>query len=94
MARRYTRQQLAQVMNDANAKDWQDVLDYLEGAGAERSGLVHDERAELEEDLEKLKDRGEPFSRDATTVYRIIESIQPVRTTFSPGTPPPGHEGR
>ena len=78
MARRYAEAQLGGVLRDANGKDWGDVLAYLE-ARPDRTDLDHDQVAELEDDLAKLKDRGEPFRRDASAVYRSIEAVQPSR---------------
>ena len=86
MARRYSEAQLGDVLRDANAKDWGDVLAYLE-ARPDRADLDHDQVAELEDDLEKLKDRGEPFRRDAAALCRLIEAIQPSRVV-------PGGAGR
>jgi hypothetical protein len=78
MARRYSEAQLGHVLQDANAKDWSDVLAYLE-ARPDRTALDHDQLAELEDDLEKLKDRGAPFRADAAAAYGAIEAIQPSR---------------
>jgi hypothetical protein len=84
MARRYTQEQLAHVLRDANAKDWGDVLDYLE-ARPDRTALTYDQLAEMEDDLAKLKDRGERYRPDAAAVHRAIESIQPSRIFPSSG---------
>ena len=78
MARRYSEAELGRVLGDASAKDWGDVLAYLE-ARPDRAGLDHDGLAELEDDLATLKDRGEPCRIDAAAVYRAIEAIQPSR---------------
>ena len=86
MARRYSEAQLRDVLRDANAKDWGDVLAYLE-ARPDGAGLDRDQLAELTDDLEKLKDRGEPFRTDAAAVYGAIEAVQPSRIV-------PGGTGR
>ena len=78
MARRYSEAELGRVLRDATAKNWSDVLAYLE-ARSDRTGLTYDQLAELEDDLETLKDRGEPFHPDAAAAYREIEALQPSR---------------
>jgi hypothetical protein len=85
MARRYSEPELGRVLRDASAKDWSDVLGYLE-ARPDRTGLTYDQRAELEDDIDKLKERGEPFRTDPAAVYRAIEAIQPSRV-FPGGSP-------
>jgi hypothetical protein len=78
MARRYTEKQLARALRGAHAKDWGDLLGYLE-ARPDASGLEHDRLAEMEDDVAKLEDRGEPFRADAAAVYRAVEASQPSR---------------
>lgn len=94
MPRRYTQDQLAEVFRRSQASSWQEVLDYLAAHGHRVPGLSYDQVAEMEEDLEKLKDRGEAFTPEAATVYSIIESIQPTRVTIGPGSPTPEAEAR
>ena len=65
------------------------MLDYLARQGDATPPLSHDQRAEMEEDLEKLKDRDEAFVADAAEAYRIIDALQPERTTIGPGSPTP-----
>ena len=78
MPRRYTEGQLAHVLREANAKDWADVLDFLQ-ARPDLTGLDHDRLHEREDDLAKLKDRGGRFSREAAAVHRTIEALRPAR---------------
>ncbi len=88
MPRRYTPEQLETVFERSQAKTWDDALRYLEAHGAE-AGLSHDQIGEMEEDLEKMKDRDEPFETDARRVYEIIDSVQPEGTVFGWGSTTP-----
>jgi hypothetical protein len=94
MARRSPSEHLSQVFAQAHAGSWDDVLRFLESGESHPSGLSHDQLAELQDDLQWLADREEPFTADPSAAYAIIDALQPASTTIGRGSPAPSADPR
>jgi hypothetical protein len=94
MARRYTPDQLAQVLERSKASSWHGALDYLAAHSEEFRDLTYDQLQELGEDLQKLTDRQEHFLRNPQSAYQMICALQPERTVIGRGSLTPEAEAR
>jgi hypothetical protein len=74
LRRKYDASDLKELMDNTAgwARDWDDVIDYIQGPGRYDSDFAKDEVPEIAMDIEKLKQEHVPFTLDYRKIYEVI----------------------